>query len=222
MHNKTFTLPDPLYAYLLGVSLRDDPLRQRLRAETARDEMARMQSAPEQGQLMALLVKLIGARKALEVGVYTGYSALCVASALPADGRLVACDINAKWTAVAQRYWQEAGVGDRIELRLAPAMDTLDALIADGESGSFDFAFIDADKENYQGYYERALTLLRPGGLIAVDNTLWSGQVADPSYQDADTCAIRAFNAALYRDQRVDISLLPVADGLTLARKRTA
>jgi predicted O-methyltransferase YrrM len=220
MANRSFTLPDTLYRYLLSVSLREDPLLERLRQETARDEMARMQIAPEQGQLMALLVKLIGARKALEIGVYTGYSALCVAGALPADCRLVACDINATWTAVAQRYWKEAGLSERIELRLAPALVTLDALIANGESGSFDFAFIDADKENYQGYYERVLTLLRPGGLIAIDNTLWSGQVADPACQDADTRAIRAFNAALYRDDRVDISLIPVADGLTLARKR--
>ena len=220
MYNKTFTLTDTLYRYVLSVSLRDDPLRKRLREETARDEMARMQSAPEQGQLMALLVKLMGARKALEIGVYTGYSALCVAGALPADGRLVACDINPTWTTVAQRYWREAGLDERIELRLAPALETLEALIADGESGSFDFAFIDADKENYGGYYERALELLRPGGLIAVDNTLWSGQVADPAHQDADTRAIRAFNEALYRDDRVEISLIPIADGLTLAMKR--
>jgi caffeoyl-CoA O-methyltransferase len=220
MSNKTFTLPDSLYRYLLQVSLRDDPLRARLREETARDEMALMQSSPEQGQLMALLVKLIGARKALELGVYTGYSALCVAAALPADGRLVACDINPEWTAVAQRYWQEAGLGERIDLRLAPALETLEALIKGGESGSFDFAFIDADKENYAVYYERVLELLRPGGLVAVDNTLWSGQVADPAFQDAETRAIRAFNEALHRDERVDISLIPVSDGLTLARKR--
>jgi predicted O-methyltransferase YrrM len=220
MSNKTFTLSDTLYQYLLRVSLRDDPLRARLREETARDEMAQMQSAPEQGQLMALLVKLIGARKALEIGVYTGYSALCVAAALPAGGRLIACDIDEAWTAVAQRYWKEAGVSEKIELRLAPALETLDALIANGESGSFDFAFIDADKENDGNYYERALTLLRPGGLIAVDNTLWSGRVADPAAKDVDTCAIRAFNEALYRDTRVDISLIPIADGLTLAMKR--
>jgi caffeoyl-CoA O-methyltransferase len=221
MSTSTFTLSDTLYSYLLEVSLRDDPLRQQLREETARDEMARMQIAPEQGQFMALLVQLTGARKALEIGVYTGYSALCVASALPVDGRLVACDINATWTATAQRYWKEAGLDDRIELRLAPALETLDALIADGEAGSFDFAFIDADKENYSDYYERSLTLLRPGGLIAVDNTLWSGRVADPANQDADTRAIRTFNAALHQDTRIDISLVPIADGLTLAMKRT-
>jgi predicted O-methyltransferase YrrM len=220
MTNRTFTLSDTLYRYLLDVSLRDDPLRQRLRQETARDEMAQMQCAPEQGQLMALLIKLMGARKALEIGVYTGYSALCIASALPADGKLIACDIDAAWTATARRYWKAAGLDDRIELRLAPALETLDTLIADGKSGSFDFVFIDADKENYAGYYERSLTLLRTGGLIAVDNTLWSGKVADPAVQDADTRAIRAFNAALYRDKRVDISLVPVADGLTLAMKR--
>jgi caffeoyl-CoA O-methyltransferase len=218
--NRTFTLPDSLYQYLLSVSLRDDPLRQRLRQETALDEMAQMQSAPEQGQLMALLVKLIAARKALEIGVYTGYSTLCIASALPADGRLVACDINATWTAVAQRYWKEAGLTEKIELRLAPALETLDTLITNGESGSFDFAFIDADKENYGGYYEHTLELLRPGGLIAIDNTLWSGRVADPADQDTDTRAIRAFNETLYRDARVDISLIPIADGLTLAMKR--
>jgi caffeoyl-CoA O-methyltransferase len=179
-----------------------------------------MQSAPEQGQLMALLVKLINAHKALEIGVYTGYSALCVAGALPADGRLVACDINPSWTAIAQRYWQEAGLSERIELRLAPALETLEALIANGESGSFDFAFIDADKENYGGYYERTLELMRPGGLIAIDNTLWSGQVIDPACQDADTRAIRAFNKALHRDDRVELSLIPIADGLTLAMKK--
>jgi predicted O-methyltransferase YrrM len=220
MSTKTFTLSDTLHRYLLSVSLREDPLRARLREETARDDMAQMQIAPEQGQFMALLVTLIGARKALEIGVYTGYSALCVAGALPADGRLVACDIDETWTAVAQRYWKAAGLDNRIELRLAPALETLDVLIADGESGSFDFAFIDADKENYGGYYERALTLLRPGGLMAVDNTLWAGQVADPACQDGDTRAIRAFNEALHRDTRVDISLVPIADGLTLAMKR--
>jgi predicted O-methyltransferase YrrM len=220
MTNTTFTLSATLHRYLLDVSLRDDPLRRRLREETARDDMARMQSAPEQGQLMELLVKLMGARKALEVGVYTGYSALCVASALPEDGRLIACDINATWTLVAQRYWKEAGLSEKIQLRLAPALDTLDELVANGESGSFDFAFIDADKENYANYYERVLALLRSGGLAAIDNTLWSGQVADPACQDAETRAIRAFNAALHRDERVDISLVPIADGMTLARKR--
>ena len=222
MSNKTFTLPDALYDYVLSVSLREDPVLRRLRKETAKDPMAVMQIAPEQGQFMALLVQLMGARKALEIGVYTGYSALCVARALPADGRLVACDISEPWTAVAQRYWREADVIGKIDLRLAPALETLDQLIQDGETGTFDFAFIDADKENYMAYYERVLELLRPGGLIAIDNTLWSGSVIDPSCQDPDTRAIRAFNKALHTDTRVHISLVPIADGLTFALKRTS
>jgi predicted O-methyltransferase YrrM len=182
--------------------------------------MSVMQIAPEQGQFMALLVRLMDARKTLEIGVYTGYSTLCVASALPADGRLVACDISESWTAVAQRYWREAGVIGKIDLRLAPALETLDQLIQAGEAGTFDFAFIDADKENYLAYYEQVLELLRPGGLIAIDNTLWSGSVIDASCQDADTRAIRAFNKALHTDTRVHISLVPIADGLTFALKR--
>jgi caffeoyl-CoA O-methyltransferase len=219
MYNKTFTLPDDLHDYILSVSLREDPLLRQLREETARDEMARMQVAPEQGQLLALLARLTGTRRALEVGVFTGYSALCVARALPEDGRLVACDVNETWTAMARRYWAQAGVDERIDLYLAPALETLDRLLQAGESGSYDFAFIDADKENYQAYFEKAYALLRPGGLIAVDNTLWSGSVIDPSRQDADTRAIRAFNEALQADTRVHISLVPIADGLTLALK---
>jgi len=211
-----------LYDYILSVSLHEDPLLRRLREETAQDYMARMKIEPEQGQFMALLVQLAGARKALEIGVYTGYSSICVAAALPADGRLVACDVSEPWTAVARRYWREAGVHDRIDLRLAPALETLDALLAAGETETFDFAFIDADKENYLAYYERVLELLRPGGLLAVDNTLWSGSVIDPADQDTDTRAIRAFNEALHADTRVQLSLVPIADGLTLARKRTA
>ena len=220
MSNKTFTLSDALYDYVQSVSLREDLLLRRLREETAKDAMSVMQIAPEQGQFMALLVRLMHARKALEIGTYTGYSALCVARALPADGTLLACDINEAWTAIARRYWREAGVSDKIDLRLAPALETLDQLIHAGEAGTFDFAFIDADKENYLAYYERALTLLRPGGLIAIDNTLWSGSVIEDSCQDADTRAIRAFNEALYTDSRVDISLVPIADGLTLALVR--
>jgi len=219
MYNKTFTLPDDLHDYLLSVSLREDPLLRQLREETARDEMARMQVAPEQGQLLALLARLTGARRALEVGVFTGYSALCVARALPEDGRLVACDVNETWTAMARRYWVQAGVDERIDLRLAPALETLDRLLQAGEGGSYDFAFIDADKENYQAYFEKVYALLRPGGLVAVDNTLWSGSVIDPSCQDAATRAIRAFNEALLADTRVQISLVPIADGLTLALK---
>jgi predicted O-methyltransferase YrrM len=219
MYNKTFSLPDDLHDYILSVSLREDPLLRQLREETARDEMARMQVAPEQGQLLALLARLTGARRALEIGVFTGYSSLCVARALPEDGRLVACDVNETWTAMARRYWEQAGVDSRIDLHLAPALDTLERLLRAGEAGSYDFAFIDADKANYQAYFEKAYALLRPGGLIAVDNTLWSGSVIDPSRQDTDTRAIRAFNEALRADTRVQISLLPIADGLTLALK---
>lgn len=220
MTNKTFTLTDSLYQYVLSVSLREPALMRRLREETAADSMARMQIAPEQGQFMALLVRLMGARRTLEIGVYTGYSALSVAQALPAEGRMVACDISAEWTAIARRYWKEAGVDHKIDLRLAPAIETLDALLANGEASSFDFAFIDADKESYWDYFERSLKLLRPGGLIAVDNVLRAGKVADPSSREPDTEAIRVFNDRLYADGRVAISLLPIADGLTLALKR--
>ncbi len=219
MTNKTLTMNDALYTYLLSVSLRESGILRRLRAETAADAMARMQSAPEQGQFMALLVQLLGARRCLEVGVYTGYSTLWVAQALPPDGRIVACDISEEWTSIARRYWAEAGVADRIDLRLAPALESLQGLIGAGQAGSFDFAFIDADKENYGNYYEAVLQLLRPGGLLAIDNTLWSGDVADPEKQDADTRAIRALNQHVHADRRVTMSLLPVADGLTLALK---
>jgi caffeoyl-CoA O-methyltransferase len=179
-----------------------------------------MQISPEQGQFMALLVELIGARRILEVGTFTGYSALAVALALPPDGRVITCDINEEMTAIARRYWAEAGVADKIDLRLAPAIDTLDELLAEGQAGQFDFAFIDADKTNYLAYYERTLELLRSGGLIAIDNVLWNGAVADPERQDDDTSAIRALNEAVHADDRVSLSLLPISDGLTLARKR--
>jgi caffeoyl-CoA O-methyltransferase len=192
----------------------------RLREETAPMENANMQVGPEQGQFMALLVELVGARNALEVGTFTGYSALAVALALPEDGRLVACDVSEEWTAVGRRYWEEAGVAHKIDLRLAPAVETLDALLAEGRGGTFDFAFIDADKEGYDAYYERALELTRSGGLILLDNTLWRGKVADPTISDADTEALRALNTKLASDERVTLSLLPVGDGLTLARKR--
>jgi len=220
MTNKTFTLPDALYDYLLSVSLREPDVLRRLRQETARDPMARMQIAPEQGQFMGLLVELMGVRRALEIGVFTGYSALCVALAMPEDGRLVACDVSEEWTVVARRYWQAARVADRIDLRLAPAIDTLDSLLADGQAGRFDFAFIDADKPRYPAYYERALALLRSGGLIAVDNTLWGGDVINPEDRSEDTEAIRAFNQMLHGDERVSLSLVPIGDGLTLVRKR--
>jgi predicted O-methyltransferase YrrM len=220
MSNRTLSLDDRLYDYLRSVSVRELELLARLRAETARDPLANMQIAPEQGQFIGLLVELLGARRAIEVGTYTGYSALCIALALPADGRLICCDTNREWTAVARRYFAEARVADRTELRLAPALATLDELLAQAGEGCFDFMFIDADKENYEGYYERGLKLLRRGGLIAVDNTLWGGSVADPGSTEPDTLAIRQFNARLYRDERISLSLVPIGDGLTLARKR--
>lgn len=220
MSNTTFTMPDALYAYLQKVSLRESEMLQRLREETAREPMAMMQIAPEQGQFMQLLVKALGIRHAIEVGVFTGYSSLCVALAMPDDGRIIACDVNRKWTDIARRYWKEAGVEHKIDLRLAPATQTLDALIGDGLAGKFDFVFIDADKAGYMTYYERALVLLRPGGLIAVDNTLWNGSVADETNQTEDTRAIRKLNLHIHADQRVDMSMLPIGDGLTLALKR--
>ena len=220
MSNRTTLLVDPLYDYFLANSLREPEVLRRLRAETAKLPEANMQIAPEQGQFMALLVELMGATRAIEVGTFTGYSALCLARAMPAGGRVVACDISPEWTAIARRYWAEAGVADRIELRLAPALQTLDALLEEGNEGRFDFAFIDADKAGYDAYYERILRLLRPGGLPAVDNVLWDGRVADPRHDDADTRAIRAFNAKLHADDRVTISMVPIGDGLSLARKR--
>jgi caffeoyl-CoA O-methyltransferase len=218
--NRTIKIDARLYDYLVKVSVREPALLARLRAETARMPEHNMQIAPDQGQFMALLVRLVGARRCLEIGTFTGYSSLAVALALPADGRLIACDVSEKWTAIARRYWQEAGVADRIELRLQPALKTLDGLLADGEKGRFDFAFIDADKVSYAEYYERVLSLLRSGGLVAVDNTLWSGKVADPKARDKDTAALKKFNAALHKDERVDLTLVPIGDGLTLARKR--
>lgn len=220
MSSSTLSLTPPLHGYLLSVSSREPEVLSRLREETSALPLASMQIAQEQGQLMALLVQLLGARKTLEVGVFTGYSSTAVALALPPDGKVVACDVSEEWTRVARRYWREAGVEQKIELRLAPALESLDQLLAEGQAGTFDFAFIDADKENYEGYYERALALVRPGGLIAVDNTLWNGRVADPSENDASTVALRRFNEKLHRDPRVDLSLVPIGDGLTLARKR--
>ena len=219
MSNKTLSLTNALYAYLVEHSVREPEILQRLRAETAKDSMSMMQIGPEQGQFMQLLVRLMGAKSCLEVGVFTGYSSLAVALVLPADGHIVACDVSEKWTAIARKYWAEAGIADRIDLRIAPALSTLDGLIASGKSGSFDFAFIDADKTNYLGYYERALTLVRPGGLIAVDNTLWGGQVIDKKVKSEDTQAIRQFNDRLRDDLRIHLSLLPIGDGLTLALK---
>lgn len=220
MRRKTIGLSDELYDYVLSASLREPEVLRRLREETASHPRGGMQIAPDQGQLMQLLVTLMGARRAIEVGVFTGYSSLAVALALPPDGWLVACDVSEEFTAIARRYWAEAGVAERIDLRIAPALETLDALLTGGQEGGFDFAFVDADKENYAGYYERCLRLLRPGGLIAVDNVLWSGRVADSSAGDAETLALRAFNEKVRDDARVSIAMLPVADGLTLALKR--
>ena len=220
MSSRTIPMTDRLYDYLLKVSLREPPLLAALRAETAKMPMAEMQISPEQGQFMALLVELIGARKAIEVGTFTGYSALCVAGALPPDGKLICCDISEEFAAMARRYWAKSGIGDRIELRVAPALDTLKSLLADGGAGSFDFAFIDADKTQYSAYYEAVLKLLRPGGLVAIDNVLWSGAVADGRKRDADTLALRALNEKLKTDKRITLSMLPIGDGLTLARKR--
>lgn len=220
MSNQSLSLTPELYTYLLDVSLRESPLLRELREHTLGMPEARMQIAPEQGQFMALLARLLGARRALEIGVFTGYSALCVASALPADGRLIACDISPEFTRVAREYWTRAGVAERIDLRLAPAAETLAALLAAGNAGTFDLAFIDADKTGYAGYYEQCLALLRPGGLILVDNVLWNGRVLDGASTDADTRAIQAFNRQAQGDTRVDLSLVPIGDGLTLLRKR--
>ncbi len=214
------TYDETLTRYLREVGQRDDPLLKALREETAALPAGLMQITPEQGAFMANLVRMIGARRTLEVGTFTGYSALVVAMALPEDGQLIACDISEEWTAMGRRYWAEAGVAQKIDLRLQSALITLDELIAAGEGGSFDFAFIDADKGNYDAYYERCLTLLRTGGVVAIDNVLWSGAVADDSRQDDDTVALRALNAKLQEDQRVDINMLPIGDGLTLAVKR--
>jgi caffeoyl-CoA O-methyltransferase len=220
MSTKTFTMEEQLYDYFQGVAFREPEVLTRLRNETQSLPAAGMQISPEQGQFMALLVRLLGAKKTLEVGVFTGYSALAVAQALPADGRVVACDVSEEWTSVGRRYWQEAGVADKIDLRLAPATETLQGLVDAGEAGTYDFAFIDADKENYDAYYEYALKLLRPGGLVGIDNTLWSGRVADPAERDSSTVAIRAINAKVHGDERVEPVLVPIGDGLMLARKR--
>lgn len=219
MTKQTIGLEKNLYNYLLSVSLREPDVLTQLRQETSQLPMAQMQISPEQGQFMALLVKLIGAKKTLEVGVFTGYSSLITALALPADGKIVACDVSEEYTSIARRYWQRAGVVDKIDLHIAPALETLDKLLASGEAESFDFAFIDADKGNYENYYERSLKLIRPGGLIAIDNVLWSGKVADSEVQDNQTNKIRFLNQKLHQDSRITLSLVPIADGLTLAMK---
>jgi predicted O-methyltransferase YrrM len=219
MSTQTIRLDENLHRYLLDVSLREPELLAELRAETAGMEMSRMQISPEQGQFMGLLMQLTGARRYLEVGTFTGYSALVCALAMPADAELYALDISAEWTAVARRYWERAGVADRIRLMLGNATDTLVSLL-EAEQGSFDAIFIDADKSSYAGYIQYAHELLRPGGFIMVDNVLWGGAVVDPAMDDEDTVAIRRVNEALHADSRFDISLVPIGDGLTLARKR--
>ena len=219
MSNRTLSIDDRVYDYLLSVSLEESELLRELRAETAGIEFAEMQVSPEQGQFMALLVKLSGARRALEVGTFTGYSSICIASALPEDGRLVCCDDSERWTTMARKYWQRAGLEDRIELRLQTAESTLRQLLDGDHAETFDFIFIDADKQNYPQYYEACMRLLRRGGLLAVDNTLWSGSVADLDNMEPDTCAIRRFNNMVKQDDRVIKSLVPIGDGLTLVYK---
>ena len=219
MPRRSLNVDEVLYRYLMDQSIREHPAQVALRAATASHPHAGMQISPDQGQFMALLIKLLGARRTIEVGVFTGYSALTVALALPDDGRLLACDISDEYTRIGRPFWNEAGVAHKIDLRLAPALDTLDAQLADGAAGQYDFAFIDADKTGYDAYYERCLQLLRPGGLIAIDNVLWNGAVARPA-ESADTAALQQLNDKLLRDERIDLSMLPIGDGLTLARKR--
>jgi len=220
MGKHTLNITDTLYDYLLSVSLQETTVQRELRAATDEMKEAMMQISPDQGQFMALLVKLINAENIIEVGTFTGYSALTLAQVLPEHGKLVACDISKEWTSMAQRFWQQAGVANKIDLHLGPARDTLASLINDGQQEQFDFAFIDADKQNYQHYYEYCLQLIRPGGLVAIDNVLWGGSVADQNDQQPDTVAIREFNRLISEDKRVDISLVPIGDGLTLARKK--
>jgi caffeoyl-CoA O-methyltransferase len=220
MSSKTYQLDESVHGYLMSSTVRDGDVLQRLRAETGQMAAGGMQISPEQGQFMQLLVKMIGAKRTLEVGTFTGYSALSVAMALPPDGRVVACDVSEEYTAVARRYWQEAGVAAKIDLRLGPGEESLQAMLDEGEAGTFDFAFIDADKPGYDRYYELCLQLVRSGGVIAVDNTLWGGRVADRSVQDESTQAIRALNQKIRDDVRVDMSLVPIGDGLMLACKR--
>ena len=220
MSSKTLFMPDRVHAYLVGHSVRETAAQRALRAATRGIPGAGMQISPEQGALMQVLTRMLGAKRYLEIGTFTGYSALCVALAMPAGGRLVCCDLSEEWTSVAQKFWRKAKVASKIQLRLGAALRTLDALLREDNAGRFDLVFIDADKENYLNYFERCMKLVRRGGVIAIDNTLWSGRVVDPHRQDADTRAIRAFNRKLHRDRRIDVALVPIGDGLTLAYKR--
>jgi predicted O-methyltransferase YrrM len=217
---KRSLVPDAVEHYVNEFFTRETPLQQRLRAETAALPRSRMQIGPDQGALLALLVRLTGTRRALEIGTFTGFSALAVAAALPKEGKLITCDVSEEWTAIARRFWEEAGLSDRIELRMGPAVETLAGLLAEGAAESFDFAFIDADKPSYDAYYEACLRLVRPGGLLAIDNVLWSGRIADPAENDEETAAIRALNQKVRDDARVEACLLTVGDGILLARKR--
>jgi len=219
LSNRTLTLDEPLHDYLLTYGVRESPAQQALREMTRTHEWAVMQICPEQGAFMQMFVRILGARRAIEVGVFTGYSTLCVAQALPGDGYLLACDISDEYTRLGRPHWQQAGVAHKIDLRLAPAIETLDASLAAGQAEQFDFAFIDADKVNYDAYYERCLALLRVGGVIAVDNVLWNGAVTRPAETES-TAALQALNRKLHADSRIDLSMLPIGDGLTLARKR--
>ena len=220
MTNKSIGISDELAAYVVRMGAREPAVLARLREETATLPQHGMQIAPEQGAFLAMLVELTGARRCIEVGTFTGYSSTAVALALPEDGRIVCCDVSEEWTSMARRYWSEAGVADRVDLRIGPAAQTLDGMLAAGEEASYDFAFVDADKTGYDGYYELLLRLVRPGGLIVFDNTLWQGRVIDDDVDDADTVALRALNTKLAEDERVSLCLLPVADGVTLARRR--
>lgn len=219
MSNRTLSIDDRIYDYLLSVSVDESELLSQLRDETQQVEWSVMQISPEQGQFMSLLVRLLNAKRALEIGTYTGYSSICIANALTDGGELVCCDDSAEWTAVAKKYWQLAGLEDKIKLHLQDAATTLQTLLDEGAAGSFDFIFIDADKQNYQLYYEQSLKLLRQGGLIAIDNTLWSGSVADPDNMEPGTRAIRQFNTMIKQDKRVTKSMVPIGDGLTLVHK---
>ena len=219
MSNRTLSIDDRLYDYLCDVSINESELLRQLREETAQLEFAVMQISPEQGQFMSLLIKLMGAKRAIEIGTFTGYSSISVASAMPEDGKLICCDISPQWTSIAEKYWALAGLENKIDLYTQPADQTLQMLLDDGAEESFDFIFIDADKQNYIKYYEMALRLLRKGGIIAVDNTLWSGAVADPENTEPGTRAIRRFNELIKQDDRVSKSLVTIGDGLTLILK---
>lgn len=220
MSNETLNLTPQLYTYLKNNSLREPDALKKLRQETQKMSAARMQISPEQGQFMRLLIEMLGAKKTLDIGTFTGYSALSVALSLPKDGKVITCDLSDEWTSIAEKFWEMAGVSHKIDLKLAPAIQTLDRLLASGQANTFDFSFIDADKTNYDAYYEKSLALLRVGGLVAIDNVLWGGSVADPLMNDKDTISIRELNSKILIDERVTISMLPIGDGLTLARKK--